>query len=168
MLRKRFEIALLLSLASLIGTSGLATAAEVTLPDGGRCQGEISNGTLNGKGSCNYANGDMVGHTGVFDAAVKAVEALDVCLGRLYAAIKEVGGEMIITADHGNVEQMMDNQTGQAHTAHTCELVPFAYVGRKATIKQGGVLSDVAPTLLTLMGLPIPAEMTGKVLIDLQ
>ncbi|HNE90724.1 MAG TPA: 2,3-bisphosphoglycerate-independent phosphoglycerate mutase, partial [Agitococcus sp.] len=117
---------------------------------------------------CNYANGDMVGHTGVFDAAVKAVEALDVCLGRLYAAIKEVGGEMIITADHGNVEQMMDNQTGQAHTAHTCELVPFAYVGRKATIKQGGVLSDVAPTLLSLMGLPIPAEMTGKVLIDLQ
>lgn len=117
---------------------------------------------------CNYANGDMVGHTGVFDAAVKAVEALDVCLGRLYAAVKEVGGEMIITADHGNVEQMMDNTTGQAHTAHTCELVPFAYVGRKATIKQGGVLSDVAPTLLTLMGVPVPAEMTGKVLIDLQ
>jgi 2,3-bisphosphoglycerate-independent phosphoglycerate mutase len=78
---------------------------------------------------------------------------------------KQVGGEMIITADHGNVEQMMDNETGQAHTAHTCELVPFAYVGRKASIKQGGVLSDVAPTLLTLMGLPIPAEMTGKVLI---
>ncbi|MCB1657621.1 MAG: 2,3-bisphosphoglycerate-independent phosphoglycerate mutase [Moraxellaceae bacterium] len=117
---------------------------------------------------CNYANGDMVGHTGVFDAAVKAVEALDVCLGRLYAAIKEVGGEMIITADHGNVEQMMDNQTGQAHTAHTCELVPFAYVGRKATIKQGGVLSDVAPTLLSLMGIPVPVEMTGKNLIDLQ
>ena len=117
---------------------------------------------------CNYANGDMVGHTGVFDAAVKAVEALDVCLGRLYAAVKEVGGEMIITADHGNVEQMMDNQTGQAHTAHTCELVPFAYVGRKATIKQGGVLSDVAPTLLSLMGIPVPVEMTGKNLIDLQ
>jgi 2,3-bisphosphoglycerate-independent phosphoglycerate mutase len=117
---------------------------------------------------CNYANGDMVGHTGVFDAAVKAVEALDVCLGRLYQAIKETGGEMLITADHGNVEQMMDNTTGQAHTAHTCELVPFAYVGRKASIKQGGVLSDVAPTLLSLMGLPIPTEMTGKVLVEFQ
>lgn len=117
---------------------------------------------------CNYANGDMVGHTGVFDAAVKAVEALDTCLGRLYEAVKSVGGEMIITADHGNVEQMLDNETGQAHTAHTCELVPFAYVGRKATIRQGGVLSDVAPTLLTLMGVPVPKEMTGKVLVELQ
>lgn len=117
---------------------------------------------------CNYANGDMVGHTGDFNAAVKAVEALDVCLGRLYTAIKATGGEMLITADHGNVEQMRDNETGQAHTAHTCELVPFAYVGRKATIREGGVLSDVAPTLLTLMGLPIPSEMTGKVLVEFQ
>ena len=117
---------------------------------------------------CNYANGDMVGHTGDFNAAVKAVEALDVCLGRLYEAIKATGGEMLITADHGNVEQMLDNETGQAHTAHTCELVPFAYVGRKAVIRQGGVLSDVAPTLLTLMGLPIPAEMTGKVLVEFE
>jgi 2,3-bisphosphoglycerate-independent phosphoglycerate mutase len=117
---------------------------------------------------CNYANGDMVGHTGDFNAAVKAVEALDVCLGRLYTAIKATGGEMLITADHGNVEQMRDNETGQAHTAHTCELVPFAYIGRKATIREGGVLSDIAPTLLTLMGLPIPSEMTGKVLVEFQ
>ncbi len=75
---------------------------------------------------------------------------------------------MLITADHGNVEQMMDSSTGQAHTAHTCELVPFAYIGRKASIKQGGVLSDVAPTLLTLMGLALPAEMTGHNLVVLK
>ncbi len=116
---------------------------------------------------CNYANGDMVGHTGVFSAAVKAVEALDVCLGRLVAAVQSVGGEMLITADHGNVEQMQDASTGQAHTAHTCERVPFVYVGTKpASIKDGGVLSDVAPTLLTLMGLPVPAEMTGRNLVQ--
>ena len=116
---------------------------------------------------CNYANGDMVGHTGVFSAAVKAVETLDACVGRLVEAVREVGGEMLITADHGNVEQMEDPSTGQAHTAHTCELVPFVYVGpRPATIRAGGILSDVAPTLLTLMGLPVPAEMTGKSLVQ--
>jgi 2,3-bisphosphoglycerate-independent phosphoglycerate mutase len=114
---------------------------------------------------CNYANGDMVGHTGVFAAAVKAVEALDTCVGRLYEAVKETGGEMLITADHGNVEQMADPSTGQAHTAHTCELVPFVYVGRPARIREGGILSDVAPTLLTLMGIPVPPEMTGKPLV---
>jgi 2,3-bisphosphoglycerate-independent phosphoglycerate mutase len=117
---------------------------------------------------CNYANGDMVGHTGVFSAAVKAVEALDECIGRLYVAVREAGGEMLITADHGNVEQMEDPSTGQAHTAHTCELVPFVYVGRPATIRTGGILSDVAPTLLTLMNLPVPAQMTGKPLVELQ
>ncbi len=117
---------------------------------------------------CNYANGDMVGHTGVFAAAVQAVEALDACLGRLYEAVKDVGGEMLITADHGNVEQMADPATGQAHTAHTCERVPFVYVGRPATIRAGGVLSDVAPTLLTLMHLPLPPQMTGKPLVQLQ
>ncbi len=115
---------------------------------------------------CNYANGDMVGHTGVFEAAVKAVEALDDCIGRLYEAVKETGGEMLITADHGNVEQMQDPATGQAHTAHTCEQVPFVYVGRAATIRDGGILSDVAPTLLTLMGLPVPAQMSGKTLVQ--
>ena len=117
---------------------------------------------------CNYANGDMVGHTGVFAAAVKAVEALDVCLGRLYEAVRAVGGEMLITADHGNVEQMSDPATGQPHTSHTCDLVPFVYVGRPASIDAGGVLSDVAPTLLTLMNIPVPPEMTGKVLVHLQ
>lgn len=114
---------------------------------------------------CNYANGDMVGHTGVFAAAVKAVEALDVCIGRLYEAVRVAGGEMLITADHGNVEQMADPATGQAHTAHTCELVPFVYVGRPAHVRDGGILSDVAPTLLTLMGIPVPPEMTGQPLV---
>ena len=116
----------------------------------------------------NYANGDMVGHTGVFEAAVKAVETLDACMGRLVEALEKVGGEALITADHGNVEQMEDVMTGQAHTAHTCEPVPFIYVGkRKASIREGGVLADVAPTMLTLLGLPVPEEMTGHSIIQL-
>lgn len=117
----------------------------------------------------NYANGDMVGHTGVFEAAVKAVECLDACVGRIVEALDKVGGEALITADHGNVEQMEDEMTGQAHTAHTCEPVPFIYVGKRpAKIREGGVLADVAPTLLTLMGLPVPAEMTGTTIVELQ
>ena len=112
---------------------------------------------------CNYANGDMVGHTGNFDAAVKAVETLDTCLARLEAAIEETGGQMLITADHGNVEQMEDKVSGQAHTAHTSEPVPLVYVGPQAvTLADGGTLADVAPTLLTLMHTTIPAEMTGR------
>ncbi|MEZ5559140.1 MAG: 2,3-bisphosphoglycerate-independent phosphoglycerate mutase, partial [Pseudomonadales bacterium] len=111
---------------------------------------------------CNYANGDMVGHTGVFDAAVKAVETLDECLGRLERAVTETGGQMLITADHGNVEQMSDASTGQAHTAHTSEPVPLVYLGpQDVTLQSGGTLADVAPTLLDLMHLEIPAEMTG-------
>jgi 2,3-bisphosphoglycerate-independent phosphoglycerate mutase len=114
----------------------------------------------------NYANGDMVGHTGVFDAAVAAVECLDSCIDRISAALAKVGGEALITADHGNVEQMSDEHTGQAHTAHTCEPVPFVYVGpRQVELRDGGILSDVAPTLLTLLGLPQPAEMTGRSII---
>lgn len=116
----------------------------------------------------NYANGDMVGHTGVFEAAVKAVECLDTCVGRIVEALDKVGGEALITADHGNVEQMEDAMTGQAHTAHTCEPVPFIYVGkRKLSIREGGVLADVAPTLLNLMGLEQPKEMTGKSIVTL-
>lgn len=116
----------------------------------------------------NYANGDMVGHTGVFDAAVKAVECLDTCVGRIVEALKKVGGEALITADHGNVELMEDVMTGQAHTAHTCDPVPFIYVGkRNLTIREGGVLADVAPTMLTLLGMPVPAEMTGRSLVEL-
>ena len=115
----------------------------------------------------NYANGDMVGHTGVFEAAVKAVECLDACVGRIVAALDKVGGEALITADHGNVEQMEDVMTGQAHTAHTCEPVPFIYVGkRNVRIREGGVLADVAPTMLTLLGLPVPPEMTGRSIVE--
>ncbi|MAX89721.1 MAG: phosphoglycerate mutase (2,3-diphosphoglycerate-independent) [Pseudomonas sp.] len=116
----------------------------------------------------NYANGDMVGHTGVFEAAVKAVECLDKCVGRIVEALDKVGGEALITADHGNVEQMEDVMTGQAHTAHTCEPVPFIYVGkRNLTIREGGVLADVAPTILTLLGMSVPPEMTGRSIVEL-
>jgi 2,3-bisphosphoglycerate-independent phosphoglycerate mutase len=119
---------------------------------------------------CNYANGDMVGHTGVFAAAVKAAEALDAALARLVEAVEGVGGQMLITADHGNIEQMHDEETGQAHTAHTCEFVPLVYVGDKSAQVQpnGGILSDIAPTMLTLMGIPVPPEMTGRVLVHRQ
>jgi 2,3-bisphosphoglycerate-independent phosphoglycerate mutase len=116
----------------------------------------------------NYANGDMVGHTGVFEAAVKAVEALDTCVGRIVEALDKVDGEALITADHGNVEQMEDECTGQAHTAHTTEPVPFIYVGkRNVKVRDGGVLADVAPTMLKLLGLEKPLEMTGtSILVD--
>lgn len=115
---------------------------------------------------CNYANGDMVGHTGVFDAAVKAVETLDSCLGRLVQAVEATGGEMLITADHGNCEQMEDPDSGQPHTAHTTDLVPLVYVGPRALQWQAsdGRLCDIAPTFLKLMDLPQPKEMTGKAL----
>ena len=117
---------------------------------------------------CNYPNGDMVGHTGVYDAAVKAVEAVDACIGRVIDALNKVGGECLITADHGNAEQMVNEQTGQAHTAHTSELVPFIYFGRDATTREGGTLSDVAPTMLHLMGMPQPTEMTGTPIVTLK
>ncbi len=117
----------------------------------------------------NYANGDMVGHTGDFDAAVKAVECLDACINRICDSLSRVGGEALITADHGNVEKMSDHDTGQAHTAHTCEPVPFVYVGpRQVSMREGGILSDVAPTMLTLLGLPQPAEMTGRSILTLK
>ena len=112
---------------------------------------------------CNYANADMVGHTGDFEAAVRAVEAVDACLGRIVAAVEATGGHCLITADHGNVERMRDAATGQAHTAHTAERVPLVYVGpARVRLDGGGTLSDVAPTLLDLMGLALPAEMRGR------
>ena len=117
---------------------------------------------------CNYPNGDMVGHTGNFAAAVKACEAVDTCIGRVVAALQEVGGECLITADHGNAEQMQDPSTGQAHTAHTSEPVPFIYVGRDATFRTDGTLSDVAPTMLHLMGMVQPEEMTGTPIMRLK
>ena len=114
---------------------------------------------------CNYANADMVGHSGNFDAAVKAIEALDDSLARLLISIDKAGGEMLVTADHGNAEMMFDKETGQAHTAHTINPVPFVYYGRDATMANSGSLSDVAPTMLYLMGLEQPSEMTGRSLI---
>jgi 2,3-bisphosphoglycerate-independent phosphoglycerate mutase len=118
---------------------------------------------------CNYANGDMVGHTGKFDAAVAAVEVLDECLGRLRDAVERVGGQMLITADHGNVEQMHDATTEQPHTAHTSEPVPLVYIGpQQLDFRNGGTLADVAPTLLDLMHLEAPSEMTGHSLVTIQ
>ena len=117
---------------------------------------------------CNFANGDMVGHSGNMAAAVQAIEALDVCIGRAVKAMQSIGGEVILTADHGNAEQMMDNTTHQAHTAHTLNPVPFLYIGRPAKLVDGGSLRDLAPSLLYMMGLPQPAEMTGHTLIQLQ
>ena len=114
---------------------------------------------------CNYPNGDMVGHTGVYEAAVQACEAVDACIGRVIEALEKVGGECLITADHGNAEQMSNPTTGQAHTAHTSEPVPFIYVGRDAKPVANGKLSDVAPTVLNLIGMEQPAEMTGKPLM---
>jgi len=114
---------------------------------------------------CNYPNGDMVGHTGNFEAAVKACEAVDACIGRVVEALEQVGGECLITADHGNAEQMVDPSTGVEHTAHTSEPVPFIYFGRNATARDGGTLSDVAPTMLHLMGMEQPKEMTGKPIV---
>lgn len=111
---------------------------------------------------CNYPNGDMVGHTGVYEAAVKAVETLDACIAQVVDAVRDVDGQLLITADHGNAEQMRDSATGQAHTAHTSLPVPLIYVGKPARVVEGGKLWDIAPTLLTLMAMEIPQEMTGK------
>ncbi|MDE2003771.1 MAG: 2,3-bisphosphoglycerate-independent phosphoglycerate mutase [Betaproteobacteria bacterium] len=116
---------------------------------------------------CNYANADMVGHSGNFEAAKRAIETLDACIGRVVDATRSRGGEVVITADHGNAEQMRDAATGQSHTAHTRNRVPFVYVGRPATLVPEGALQDIAPTLLVLMGLPKPAEMTGHSLVRL-
>ena len=113
----------------------------------------------------NYANPDMVGHTGVLSAAVKAVETIDGCLGRLEEAVQETGAAMIITADHGNVEMMMDDTTGQPHTAHTNFDVPALLVNHEATFKDGA-LADVSPTLLSIMGVAQPVEMTGVSLVS--
>ncbi|ELA08346.1 phosphoglyceromutase [Moraxella macacae 0408225] len=119
----------------------------------------------------NYANGDMVGHTGVFLATVKAVEALDSCIGKIANTVLANHGHLLITADHGNCEQMLDYDNGQVHTQHTTELVPLIYIHENATpstvsVRQGGKLSDIAPTILALMGLEKPSEMTGETLLN--
>ncbi|MCX9011646.1 MAG: 2,3-bisphosphoglycerate-independent phosphoglycerate mutase [Candidatus Methanoperedens sp.] len=128
---------------------------------------EVVKAILSGKYDAiilNYANLDMVGHTGVFEAAVKAVEAVDQCTGRVYKAIETAGGLLIITADHGNAEKMID-ETGGIHTAHTSNPVPFL-ICEKGIRLRDGILADIAPTLLEILGLDKPAEMSGRSLIQ--
>ncbi|AKQ33289.1 2,3-bisphosphoglycerate-independent phosphoglycerate mutase [Candidatus Coxiella mudrowiae] len=118
---------------------------------------------------CNFANPDMVGHTGEEAATKTAIHTIDNCLKRILEALQSAGGEALITADHGNAEKMFDEKTKQPHTAHTCNLVPLIYVGKKAQFQKGiGALDDVAPTLLFLIGLKKPFEMTGRNLIILK
>jgi 2,3-bisphosphoglycerate-independent phosphoglycerate mutase len=117
---------------------------------------------------CNYPNGDMVGHTGMFDAAVKACEAVDKSIGRVVAALDKTGGECLITADHGNAEMMVNPETGGIHTAHTNLPVPLIYIGREAEPAATGRLCDLAPTMLNLLGEEIPTEMTGNNLMNLK
>ena len=115
----------------------------------------------------NFANPDMVGHTGVEGAAIKAIEAVDECVGKTVEAIKKADGQMFICADHGNAEQLIDYKSGEPVTAHTTNPVPFILVNADPAYKlrEGGCLADIAPTLIELMGMKQPAEMTGKSLL---
>ncbi|MBP5618330.1 MAG: phosphoglycerate mutase (2,3-diphosphoglycerate-independent), partial [Clostridia bacterium] len=112
----------------------------------------------------NFANCDMVGHTGVFAAAVEAVETVDTCVGRVADATRKMGGVMLLTADHGNADRMID-EDGTPFTAHTTNPVPFAVIGKECALREGGKLCDIAPTILKVLGLPQPAEMTGESII---
>jgi 2,3-bisphosphoglycerate-independent phosphoglycerate mutase len=113
----------------------------------------------------NFANCDMVGHTGVFDAARQAVEAVDKCVGKVAEAVLAKGGSVLITADHGNADKMYEPD-GSPFTAHTTNPVPFIILGQgKCQVREGGVLADIAPTMLKMLGLPQPKEMTGKSII---
>ena len=116
---------------------------------------------------CNFANPDMVGHTGVQEAAIKAIETVDACIGKAVEAIKEVNGQMFICADHGNAEQLVDYETGAPFTAHTTNPVPFILVNADPAYKlrENGCLADIAPTLIELMGMEQPEDMTGKSLL---
>jgi 2,3-bisphosphoglycerate-independent phosphoglycerate mutase len=115
---------------------------------------------------CNIANPDMVGHTGDLQAAILAAQAVDVAIGAIEAAVRAAGGALLVTADHGNLEMMRDPATGQAHTAHTIGPVPLVFVGaRRASLRGGGALRDIAPTMLDLLGLPRPEAMTGRSLL---
>jgi 2,3-bisphosphoglycerate-independent phosphoglycerate mutase len=113
----------------------------------------------------NFANADMVGHSGKIEPTIKAVETVDACLGRIETAVRSKGGAMLITADHGNAEMMIDPVTGGPHTAHTTNPVPFIVVAdnsQKLTLKSGGSLRDISPTILGMLGIPEPKEMTGS------
>jgi len=111
----------------------------------------------------NFANADMVGHSGKLEAAVKAVETVDVCLGEIYKAVRDRGGALLVTADHGNAELMVDPETGGPHTAHTTNPVPLILIANELPVRlrEGGALADIAPTLLGVMGIPPPREMNG-------
>ncbi|UDG81537.1 2,3-bisphosphoglycerate-independent phosphoglycerate mutase [Candidatus Profftia lariciata] len=111
---------------------------------------------------CNYPNGDMVGHTGIYNATVQAIEILDDCIGQVVKAVKNINGQLLITADHGNAELMKDPITGVAYTAHTNLPVPLIYIGKPAKVIEGGKLSDIAVTMLIMMNMEVPQEMTGK------
>ena len=116
----------------------------------------------------NFANPDMVGHTGIFEAAVKAVEVVDGCVGAVVDEILKKGGAVLLTADHGNAEKMIDLTTGQPHTAHTTNPVPFTLIindGQKYSLREDGILADIAPTALQLLHIPQPKAMSGKSLI---
>ncbi|HEY9204936.1 MAG TPA: 2,3-bisphosphoglycerate-independent phosphoglycerate mutase [Candidatus Methanoperedens sp.] len=129
---------------------------------------EVVKAALSGKYDIiilNYANLDMVGHTGIFDAAVKAVEAIDLCIGRVFKAVTDAGGLLIVTADHGNAEQMLDEEGG-IHTAHTSNPVPFIFCEKSVKVKDG-ILADIAPTILQVLGIEKPEDMTGHSLIRL-
>jgi len=114
---------------------------------------------------CNFANCDMLGHTGILSAAITAVEAIDHALQRTVEALKSVNGQLLLTADHGNIEQMQDKVSAQAHTAHTTNLVPFVLVGGSQSLVSAGTLSDIAPTMLAILGIDKPSEMTGHSLL---
>ena len=113
----------------------------------------------------NYANPDMVGHTGNLEAAIKALETIDECVGKVVDAVQKNNGTLLITADHGNIEQMIDYKTGEPHTAHTTNPVPLILVGKDDVKLKSGKLADLAPTMLDIMGLEKPEEMTGESLI---
>jgi 2,3-bisphosphoglycerate-independent phosphoglycerate mutase len=113
----------------------------------------------------NFANGDMVGHTGIFEAAVRAVESVDACIGKISEVLQKKGGTLIITSDHGNCEMMRDPKDGEAYTAHTINPVPLIVARKGLRLRKRGILADVAPTMLDLLGLPQPKEMTGRSLI---
>ena len=118
----------------------------------------------------NFANADMVGHTGVLEATVKGVEVVDACMGRIHRKVQEVGGVMMVTSDHGNAEQMIDPETGEIHTAHTSNPVPFIllddHCGQK--LRRGGALEDIAPTVLQYLEIEKPSEMTGNSLLPVE
>jgi 2,3-bisphosphoglycerate-independent phosphoglycerate mutase len=114
----------------------------------------------------NFANADMVGHTGNFEATVKAIQAVDAAVGQVVAAILRAGGTALVTADHGNAEMMVDYETGEMHTAHTINPVPLIMAGRQLKLRESGVLADVAPTILDLLNIGQPAAMTAKSLIQ--